>query len=110
MVSAGNDLTAAKAFSFVALLNAMRFVLAVLPYSVKALAELTVAVERFGVGIRTFFFVVDEKDNDDDDDDVVLLNAMRFVLAVLPYGVKALAELTVAVERFGVSIHRFCCC
>jgi hypothetical protein len=48
------------------------------------------------------FIVVDGKDDDDDKDDTVLLNAMRFVLAVLPYGVKALAELTVAVERFGV--------
>jgi hypothetical protein len=56
------------------------------------------------------FVVVDDKDDDGDEDDVALLNAMHFVLAVLPYGVKALAELTVAVERFGVGIHRFYCC
>lgn len=48
MVSAGNDLTAAEAFSFVALLNSLRFVLGVLPYGIKSIAEASVAVKRFG--------------------------------------------------------------
>ena len=51
MTSAGNDLTAAQAFSFVALLNAMRFALAVLPFGVKSLSEAKVAAERFTVSV-----------------------------------------------------------
>ncbi|KAK7462637.1 hypothetical protein BaRGS_00038317, partial [Batillaria attramentaria] len=47
LVSVGNDLTAAQAFSFVALLNSLRFVLGVLPYSIKALAESSVALRRY---------------------------------------------------------------
>ncbi|PVD18522.1 hypothetical protein C0Q70_21071 [Pomacea canaliculata] len=47
MVSADNDLTAAQAFTFVALLNSMRFVLGVLPYGVKSLAEVSVTLKRY---------------------------------------------------------------
>ena len=49
IVSAGGDLTAAEAFSFVALLNSLRFVLGVLPYGIKALSEVTVALNRYTV-------------------------------------------------------------
>ena len=49
IVSAGNHLSAAQAFSFVALLNSMRFVLGVLPYGIKALSEGTVALNRYTV-------------------------------------------------------------
>lgn len=49
MVSADNDLTAAQAFTFVALLNSMRFVLGVLPYGVKSLAEVSVTLKRYQV-------------------------------------------------------------
>ena len=49
IVSAGGGLTAAQAFSFVTLLNSMRFVLGVLPYGIKALSEVTVALNRYTV-------------------------------------------------------------
>ena len=60
MVSAGNNLTAAQAFSFVALLNSMRFVLGVLPYGIKSLSEVTVSLKRFTVSLR-FLFVVKKR-------------------------------------------------
>ena len=49
IVSTGDDLTAAEAFSFVALLNSMRMVLSLLPYGVRAIAEVTVALNRYTV-------------------------------------------------------------
>ncbi|XP_076436012.1 ATP-binding cassette sub-family C member 5-like [Babylonia areolata] len=47
IVSSGQNLTAAEAFSFVALLNAMRFALGVLPYGVKSISEVTVSLKRY---------------------------------------------------------------
>ncbi|KAL8625042.1 hypothetical protein ACOMHN_012051 [Nucella lapillus] len=47
IISCGNNLTAAEAFSFVALLNSMRFVLGVLPYGVKSISEVTISLKRF---------------------------------------------------------------
>ncbi|XP_048247435.1 ATP-binding cassette sub-family C member 5-like isoform X2 [Haliotis rufescens] len=46
-VASGNELTAAKAFTFVSLLNSMRFSLGVLPYAIKALAEVFVSMTRY---------------------------------------------------------------
>ncbi|XP_046559479.1 LOW QUALITY PROTEIN: ATP-binding cassette sub-family C member 5-like [Haliotis rubra] len=46
-VATGNELTAAKAFTFVSLLNSMRFSLGVMPYAIKALAEVLVSMKRY---------------------------------------------------------------
>ena len=54
IVSTGDDLTAAEAFSFVALLNSMRMVLSLLPYGVRAIAEVTVALNRYTVSGEIF--------------------------------------------------------
>ncbi|XP_033760188.1 LOW QUALITY PROTEIN: multidrug resistance-associated protein 5-like [Pecten maximus] len=45
-VLTGNDLTAAQAFTLVAVLNSMRFSLGVIPYAVRAIAESLVSFKR----------------------------------------------------------------
>ncbi|XP_042196500.1 multidrug resistance-associated protein 5 isoform X2 [Callorhinchus milii] len=46
-MAVGYDLTAAQAFTFVAVFNAMTFALKITPISVKALSEASVAMDRF---------------------------------------------------------------
>uniref|UniRef100_A0A4W3HII4 ATP-binding cassette sub-family C member 5 n=1 Tax=Callorhinchus milii TaxID=7868 RepID=A0A4W3HII4_CALMI len=48
-MAVGYDLTAAQAFTFVAVFNAMTFALKITPISVKALSEASVAMDRFQV-------------------------------------------------------------
>ncbi|KAK3096260.1 hypothetical protein FSP39_025059 [Pinctada imbricata] len=45
-VLTGNDLNAAQAFTYIAVLNAMRFSLGVIPYAVRAIADASVSVKR----------------------------------------------------------------
>uniref|UniRef100_A0A4W3GY81 ATP-binding cassette sub-family C member 5 n=1 Tax=Callorhinchus milii TaxID=7868 RepID=A0A4W3GY81_CALMI len=53
-MAVGYDLTAAQAFTFVAVFNAMTFALKITPISVKALSEASVAMDRFQVKVCSY--------------------------------------------------------